>query len=395
MQNVTQKVAFIYILRTLKVNIKMKNTHLILSLLLIVSFNCKNERAYNEDSNSEHHAGHSENASYIDGNAYDKSTVANYLMPNSKDQFLGGIRMIPIQTPKGEFKVWTKRVGNNPTMKVLLLHGGPGMTHEIFECFDGFFPQENIEYYYYDQLGSYYSDQPKDLSLWDLDRFVEEVEQVRVALGLNKDNFYLYGQSWGGILGMQYALKYQGHIKGLIISNMVASIPEYQKYSDQVLAPKLDPVILKEIMSYEDKEDYGNPRYLDLIVKNYYTKHVIRMPVDEWPEPVNRGFKHLNPDVYVTMQGPSEFGIKGDATLKNWDVTQELKNISVPTLTIGATHDTMDPEHMKWISTEVQNGRFLLCPNGSHLSQFDDQKVFFKGLVDFNKDVDEGSFKTE
>ena len=110
---------------------------------------------------------------------------------------------------------------------------------------------------------------PKILSLWDLDRFVEEVEQVRIALGLTNDNFYLYGQSWGGILGMQYALKYQEHLKGLIISNMVPSIPDYQNYSDEVLAPKLDPEVLKEIMFYEDKEDYTNARYMELVVNNY------------------------------------------------------------------------------------------------------------------------------
>ncbi|MCL4121981.1 UNVERIFIED_CONTAM: hypothetical protein GTU68_056262 [Idotea baltica] len=300
--------------------------------------------------------------------------------------------MIPINTPKGEFKVWTKRVGNNPTMKVLLLHGGPGMTHEIYECFDGYFPNANIEYYYYDQLGSYYSDQPDDLSLWDLDRFVEEVEQVRQSLGLTDNNFYLYGQSWGGILAMQYALKYQNNLKGLIISNMVASIPDYMEYSDKVLAPKLPPEVLAEIMTYENAEDYGNPRYLELVTEYYYTSHVIRLPQEEWPDPVNRGFKHLNPDVYVTMQGPSEFGIKGDATLKNWDVKDELHKINVPTLTIGAQHDTMDPEHMKWISTEVANGRYLHCPNGSHLAQFDDQKVFFEGLIKFIKDVDNNTF---
>ena len=88
------------------------------------------------------------------------------------DQLTGGVKMIPIETPKGTFNVWTKRIGNNPKIKVLLLHGGPGMTHEIYECFDGYFPQEGIEYYYYDQLGSYYSDQPDDLSLWDTARFV-------------------------------------------------------------------------------------------------------------------------------------------------------------------------------------------------------------------------------
>ena len=338
------------------------------------------------------------NMTDVDGNMANDSancsiSSSTYLdSSQNDDRYLGGIRMIPISTPKGEFKVWTKRVGNNPRMKVLLLHGGPGITHEIFESFDGYFPSEGIEYYYYDQLGSYYSDQPKDLSLWDLDRFVEEVEQVRIALGLTSDNFYLYGQSWGGVLGMQYALKYQQHLKGLIISNMMPSFPDYQKYSDQVLAPMLDPDVLKEIMEYEAKEDYTNERYMDLVVNNYYTEHIIRLPVELWPEPLNRCLKHINRDVYVTMQGPSEFGVKGDATLKLWDVKAELHKITVPTLSIGATHDTMDPEQMKFISEEVQNGRFLLCPNGSHLSLFDDQKLYFDGLVKFIKDVDLRAF---
>jgi proline iminopeptidase len=173
---------------------------------------------------------------------------------------------------------------------------------------------------------------------------------------------------------------------------MVPSIPDYQKYSDEVLAPKLDPEVLKEIMVYEAKEDYTNERYMELVVNNYYTKHIIRLPVEAWPEPLNRSFKHINHDVYVTMQGPSEFGIKGNATLKYWDVKAELHKITVPTLSIGAKHDTMDPEQMKFISEEVQNGRFLLCPNGSHLSQFDDQKIYFQGLVQFIKDVDSGAF---
>jgi proline iminopeptidase len=321
------------------------------------------------------------------------NTAEVYLQPNPNDQFNGGVRLIPIETPKGTFNVWTKRIGNNPTKKVLLLHGGPGFTHELYEPFEGYFPQEQIEFYYYDQLGSYYSDQPKDVSLWDLDRFVEEVEQVRIALGLDENNFYLFGQSWGGILGMQYALKYQDHLKGLIISNMVASIPEYQKYSDEVLAPQLDPKVLEEIMTYENKEDYTNPRYLELIVQHYYTEHVIRMPINEWPDGFNRSFKHVNPEVYVTMQGPSEFGVKGDATLKNWDIKDQLHKIIVPTLTIGATYDTMDPKHMEWIASEVQNGRFLLCPNGSHLSQYDDQKNYFKGIINFINDVDNDNFK--
>jgi proline iminopeptidase len=309
----------------------------------------------------------------------------------SDDQFTGGINMIPITTPKGTFKVWTKRVGNNPKMKVLLLHGGPGFTHEAFECFDGFLPNEGIEYYYYDQLDSYYSDQPKDSTLWTTERFVEEVEQVRQALQLTKDNFYLYGQSWGGMLAMEYALKYQQNLKGLVISNMMASLPEYEKYAAEVLGPQLPPEVLKEIKEMEANKDFGNPRYEELVMEHYYTEHILRLPLEEWPDPVMRAMKHFSLNIYVFMQVYSEFGITGNASLKGWDISNRLKEISVPTLVIGAVHDTMDPKYMEWMSHEVQNGRFLLT-QGSHLSQFDDQKTYMNGLIKFIKDVDSGDF---
>ena len=121
----------------------------------------------------------------------------------------GNVKFVEVESFGKKFKVWTKRFGNNPKTKILLLNGGPGATHEYFECFESFLPQEGIEFIYYDQLGCGLSDNPNDTAYWDLPRFVEEVEQVRKALGLNKDNFYLLGHSWGGILAMQYALKYQ------------------------------------------------------------------------------------------------------------------------------------------------------------------------------------------
>lgn len=311
---------------------------------------------------------------------------------NSDSQITGGIKMIPITTPKGTFNVWTKRMGNNPKMKVLLLHGGPGGTHEFFENFDGYLPNEEIEYIYYDQLDSYYSDKPNDSTLWTTEHFVEEVEQVRKALNLDKDNFYLLGQSWGGILAMEYALKYQDNLKGLIISNMMASAPEYQKYAEEVLGPQLPPEIYKEIMDLEAKEDFANPRYSELVMNHYYTKHFLRKPVAEWPEFINRAFSHLNPAIYIYMQGHSEFGMTGDATLKNWDVSDRLKEISVPTLMIGGKYDTMDPKYMEWMSTEVQKGRSLTV-NAGHLSQYDDPDNYFNGLIQFIKDVDNGEFE--
>jgi proline iminopeptidase len=180
------------------------------------------------------------------------TSQTNYFDDSGRDDVVsGGVKMIPVQTPKGTFHVWTKRVGNNPRIKVLLLHGGPGATHEYFEAFDSYFPAAGVEYYYYDQLGSAYSDQPDMPELWELPRFVEEVEQVRQALGLDQNNFYLLGQSWGGILAMEYALKYQQHLKGLIISNMVASIPAYNEYAQKVLMPAMDQKALAEIKRLE------------------------------------------------------------------------------------------------------------------------------------------------
>lgn len=322
----------------------------------------------------------------------EKSNSDYFSYTNAEDQANGGIRMIPITTPHGNFKVWTKRVGNNPKIKVLLLHGGPGGTHEFFESFDGFFPSEGIEYIYYDQLGSYYSDQPEDQRLWTIERFVDEVEQVRKALKLDNTNFYLLGQSWGGILAMEYALKHQKNMKGLIISNMMASAPAYNKYAEEVLGPKLPKEVFEQIKTFEKNKDYTNPKYTELLFKYYYTEHILRKPIDQWPESINRAFKHLNPNVYVFMQGPSEFGITGDATLKNWDITSQLKTLTLPTLVIGAQHDTMDPKHMEWISKEVQNGRYLFCPNGSHCSQYDDQEHYFPGVIQFLKDVDSEKF---
>jgi len=305
------------------------------------------------------------------------------------DRLAGGVRLIPIETPRGRFRVWTKRIGNQPRIKLLLLHGGPGVTHEYFEACDSFLPAAGIEYYYYDQLGSHYSDQPDDASLWDLPRFVDEVEQVRIALGLGPDDFFLLGHSWGGILALEYALAHQARLKGLVISNMMASIPAYNRYARDVLMPAMDQAALAEIQALEAAVRHDDPRYMELLLPHHYQHHVLRIPLADWPDPVNRAFKHLNPKIYVPMQGPSELGASGK--LAQWDRSAALGRITVPTLTIGARHDTMDPEHMAWMSRALANGRHLACGAGSHLAMYDDQETWFAGLVDFLRAVDAAS----
>jgi len=299
------------------------------------------------------------------------------------DELSGGARMIPVRTSVETFRVWTKRVGNNPDLKVLLLHGGPGCTHEYLEACDSYLPAAGIEYYYYDQLGSGRSDQPDDPALWELDRFIDEVEQVRLALGLDRSNFVLFGQSWGGILALEYALRHQEHLRGLIISNMMSSAPAYNAYAQEVLMPEMDQVALSEIQSFEASGDIENPRYMELLREQHYVHHILRMPVEDWPDPVNRAFAHINPSIYVTMQGPSELGISREAKLADWECTDRLAQIEVPTLVIGAKYDSMDPTHMEMMAGELPKGRYLFCPDGSHLAMYDDQHRYFAGLIEF------------
>ncbi len=323
--------------------------------------------------------------------APETSAPGAYFDSSGRDDILaGGVKLISIQTPKGSFRVWTKRVGNNPRVKVLLLHGGPGATHEYFEAFDSYFPAAGVEYYYYDQLGSAFSDQPDIPELWEVPRFVEEVEQVRQALHLDQTNFYLFGHSWGGILALEYALKYQKNLKALIISNMVASIPAYNRYAESVLIPAMDPQAVAEIRQLEAAGKFADPRYDELLLQNFYVEHILRMPAEQWPDPVQRAFNKLNKKIYVPMQGPSEMGAGGKLAL--WDRAADLPRISVPTLAIGARYDTMEPAQMEKIAKRVKHGRYLYCPNGSHLALYDDQETYMAGVIKYIRDVDSGRF---
>lgn len=123
--------------------------------------------------------------------------------------------------------------------------------------------------------------------------------------------------------------------------------------------PAMDPKVLAETREIEAKKDYDNPRYMALLVPNYYALHILRMPPDQWPDPVNRAFARLNKDVYVPMQGPSEMSASGK--LEKWDR-----------------------------SALFGKGRYLYCADGSHTAMYDDQKTYFDGLIKFIKDVDQG-----
>jgi proline iminopeptidase len=286
---------------------------------------------------------------------------------------VAGIRMVPVAG--GKYKVWTKKMGSGPT-KVLLLHGGPGFSHEYLEDFESFLPRAGIEMYYYDQLGCNNSDQPDDPSLWTLARYTAEVEEVRRGLGLEK--FVLYGHSWGGLLAIEYALHYQQHLGGLVISNMTAGIQSYLKRT-AFIKNQIAPNTLARLTALEAKHESNSPEYQKIMMEDLYPKLICR--VQPWPEPLTRSFRHANDKIYNQMQGKSEFVVTGN--LKDWERWDRLHEIKVKTLTIGSQFDEMDPEDMKKMATLMPSASYAFCPNGSHMCMWDDQETYFKHVINF------------
>ncbi|MFX1681116.1 proline iminopeptidase-family hydrolase [Mitsuaria sp. CC2] len=285
-----------------------------------------------------------------------------------------GVRLVPVVG--GKYKVWTKRVGSGKT-KILLLHGGPAFSHEYLEAMAAFLPEAGYEIYFYDQLGVNNSDQPEDPTLWTLPRYLEEVEEVRRALGL--EQFVLFGHSWGGVLAMEYALKHPKVLKGLVVSNMVAGMQAYLKHVNHLKETLLPAPLLARLNALEAARDFDNPEYEQIILEHLYTKIICRL--DPWPDALMRSFKHLNKAIYVQMQGPSEFEVSGN--LKDWELWDRLKDIRTRTLLLGARHDTMDPEDIRRMATLMPNAKAAICPDGSHLAMWDDQAVYFGHLLRF------------
>src|SRR5262245_25397467 len=284
----------------------------------------------------------------------------------------GGSRRVKLASGH---EVWTKQVGYG-AIPMLTLHGGPGATHFYFECFEDFIPPDRVRFWYYDQLGCGFSDTPDDASLWTVDRFRAEVEEVRAALGVNR--MVLYGQSWGGMLAIEYALAHPERVERLIVSNMTAGMPSYVEYVSS-LRNALPADVDAAMRTFETAGNFDAPEYQQLLFQHLYNKHICRL--DPWPEPVVRAFAHLSQPVYNTMQGPSEFEVTGN--FKSWDRWADLPRISVPTLLIVGRYDTMSVAQIERMAKLIPHAQLVVCENGSHMSLYDDQQAYFAGLLPF------------
>ncbi len=288
------------------------------------------------------------------------------------------------------YHLWTNTQGEGD-IHLLALHGGPGGNHEYWEDAAEQLKKQglNVQVTMYDQLGSLYSDQP-DFSDPEIAKkyltyeyFLDEVDKVREKLGL--DNFYLIGQSWGGLLVQEYAVKYGQHLKGAIISSMVDEIDEYVDRVNELREKTLSPEAVAFMKECEAKNDYSNPKYQE------YVQVMNEQYVDRKQPSKLYHLKDLGGTaVYNVFQGDNEFVITGK--LKDWHFRDQLKNIKVPTLITFGEHETMPIETAKTMNSLIPNSQLVTTPDGGHHHMVDNPDVYYKHLADFIRNVENNTF---
>jgi proline-specific peptidase len=273
-----------------------------------------------------------------------------------------------IDVPGG--RVWYRDVGEGDGTPLLCLHGGPGSTHHNLESLEALADRRRV--IFYDQLGCGNSDRPDNPALWTVDRFVEELAQVRAALQL--DRLHLFGSSWGGMLAMQYVLDRRPELQSLILCGSPASMPRWAADCEELLGQQ-PAEVSKVIRDHEADGFTACPEYQAAIL-GFYREHFCRL--NPWPAGLERSFAGVGHVVYHTMNGPSEFTVTG--TLKDWDVMDRLGDIKVPTLLVGGRYDECRPAHLEEMRRRIPGSRLAIIEDASHLC-FAEQPAEFSTII--------------
>lgn len=276
---------------------------------------------------------------------------------------------------KEGYKVFTKTVGEGD-IKLLTIHGGPGLTHECFANFPENLNPEGIQVILYDQLGSYYSDQPDDPSLWNKQRFVEELHQVVQALDL--ENHFVFANSWGAMVLIEYLLEYGTTFKGIVLSGMPASFQKFQ-HNITNLRAKLPQEVQMKLEEHEKKGTTTSTEYQQLIFVHWFNRHYCVLT--PWPAPLMQSLQHLASPVLVSLFGTDIFQFNGPAT--NWDRSNDLHKIKTPTLLLAGKKDLVFEEDLTFMASLIPNAEYYLSPNGAHFCWWKDEKEVFEQLVKF------------
>ena len=277
------------------------------------------------------------------------------------------------------YRTWYRIVGNGEEpgkLPLLVLHGGPGASHDYLEPLEAM-ANTGRRVIFYDQLGGGNSDHPHNPSMWTVELFVEELGAVRKALAL--DHLHILGQSWGGMLGMEYALTQPSGLASLTIADSPASMIQWVSEANRLRA-QLPPEVQQTLLHHEQNGTTDSREYQDAMLV-YYRRHVCR--VDPWPDCVTRTFEKLAqyPEVYNTMNGPSEFHVIG--TLKTWDITNRLHEIKVPTLLLSGRYDEATPIIVEPIQRSIPGSEWIIFENSSHMPHVEETELYLQVLDRF------------
>jgi L-proline amide hydrolase len=289
--------------------------------------------------------------------------------------------------PFGGYQTWYRIVGEREEpgkLPLLLLHGGPGAAHDYLEALDAM-AATGRRVIYYDQLGCGKSAIPESRpELWTVDLYVREVDAVRRALGL--DRVHILGQSWGGMLGMEYALTRPAGLASLTIASSPASMVQWVEEANKLRA-ELPADVQDALTRHEAAGTFSDPEY-QRAMDAFYARHVCR--VQPLPEEVERSFAQIaaNPEVYFTMNGPSEFHVIG--TLKTWDILDRIGEIRVPTLITSGRHDEATPAIAGAIHERIGGSRWVLFEDSSHMPHCEEPERYARVLGDFLAEVERG-----
>jgi proline-specific peptidase len=280
-----------------------------------------------------------------------------------------------IEVPGG--RVFYRSVGEGG-VPVLCLHGGPGFTMEYLDALEDLANRRQV--IFYDQLGCGRSEAPNDRSLWIAERFVEELVAVREFLRLER--LHLWGNSWGGMLGMQYIVERQPELVSFVNCSGPASMPLWISETHRLLE-QLPAEARSEIERHEAQGWYNCPEYVAAVLQ-YDKKHVCRL--DPWPEGLERAYASVNLELYTFMAGPSEFAVIG--TLKDWDITERLSEISIPTLLTCGRHDECTPLQMEEIQKRIPDSRLVVFEESSHLQMHEERERYMQVMNDWFDEVE-------
>jgi len=281
-------------------------------------------------------------------------------------------------------RIWTRTVGvaSSPEkLPLLCLHGGPGVPHDYLEPIEGV-AASGRAVVFYDQLGCGNSDQPHDRSMWTVSLFLEEIDVVRRALGL--DRVHLLGQSWGGMLAMEYAVTRPAGLASLIVASSPARMADWEAAADQ-LRLQLPADVQATLAHHESAGTTDSAEYQSAMTV-FYKRHVCR--VDPYPPNVQRAFDKVaaNPEVYHTMWGPSEFYVTG--TLRGWDVSAQLHRVNVPTLVTSGRHDEASPTVVEPVVRGIAGAKQVIFEHSSHMSHVEEAELYVRTVAAFLEGVE-------